>query len=230
CIRRISFCFFFSSRRRHTRFSRDWSSDVCSSDLVSPRARASGSLRTLSGKHRRQRSFNRRLLSVIVAGPSRRNGGSPGRRRLTRRALSRLPQSFRAAPLQRQLRGCLRVRFVPRSALLLLPVTLAALLLLRFDLLGLRRMLSQEGLAVDIAAFAGTERVGARRFIDGEVGFDFVLEPEFPGVGFGRVVLPEAVVSHTQARIVAAFLVDAVGEVACREVGPVVVLTPSSGA
>src|SRR5690606_40808307 len=30
---RCSF-FFFSSRRRHTRFSRDWSSDVCSSDLL----------------------------------------------------------------------------------------------------------------------------------------------------------------------------------------------------
>src|SRR5260370_5555744 len=27
-------CFFFSSRRRHTRFKCDWSSDVCSSDLV----------------------------------------------------------------------------------------------------------------------------------------------------------------------------------------------------
>src|SRR5205809_2046508 len=27
--------FFFSSRRRHTRCSRDWSSDVCSSDLPS---------------------------------------------------------------------------------------------------------------------------------------------------------------------------------------------------
>src|SRR5260370_26726287 len=26
--------FFFSSRRRHTRFKCDWSSDVCSSDLV----------------------------------------------------------------------------------------------------------------------------------------------------------------------------------------------------
>src|SRR5690606_20727435 len=26
--------FFFSSRSRHTRFSRDWSSDVCSSDLM----------------------------------------------------------------------------------------------------------------------------------------------------------------------------------------------------
>src|SRR5690606_40518195 len=29
----LSCAFFFSSRRRHTRFSRDWSSDVCSSDL-----------------------------------------------------------------------------------------------------------------------------------------------------------------------------------------------------
>src|SRR5690606_41163316 len=28
--------FFFSSRRRHTSFSRDWSSDVCSSDLLWP--------------------------------------------------------------------------------------------------------------------------------------------------------------------------------------------------
>src|SRR2546430_4497302 len=26
-------CYFFSSRRRHTRFDCDWSSDVCSSDL-----------------------------------------------------------------------------------------------------------------------------------------------------------------------------------------------------
>src|SRR5207237_7716038 len=26
--------FFFSSRRRHTRFKCDWSSDVCSSDLI----------------------------------------------------------------------------------------------------------------------------------------------------------------------------------------------------
>src|SRR5699024_11291230 len=27
-------CFFFSSRRRHTISKRDWSSDVCSSDLI----------------------------------------------------------------------------------------------------------------------------------------------------------------------------------------------------
>src|SRR5688572_32496401 len=31
------FMFFFSSRRRHTRFDCDWSSDVCSSDLFSRR-------------------------------------------------------------------------------------------------------------------------------------------------------------------------------------------------
>src|SRR2546429_3107848 len=36
CVRQLVYVcvFFFSSRRRHTRCSRDWSSDVCSSDLV----------------------------------------------------------------------------------------------------------------------------------------------------------------------------------------------------
>src|SRR5690606_40622469 len=38
-----------SSRRRHTRFSRDWSSDVCSSDLLeAANALLDGSLRRLS--------------------------------------------------------------------------------------------------------------------------------------------------------------------------------------
>src|SRR5256886_11432953 len=31
----MCYVFFFSSRRRHTRFDCDWSSDVCSSDLSS---------------------------------------------------------------------------------------------------------------------------------------------------------------------------------------------------
>src|SRR6266542_333551 len=35
-IRHQAFFFFFSSRRRHTRCYRDWSSDVCSSDLDDP--------------------------------------------------------------------------------------------------------------------------------------------------------------------------------------------------
>src|SRR6266496_4600216 len=33
CVFFFFFFFFFSSRRRHTRSLRDWSSDVCSSDL-----------------------------------------------------------------------------------------------------------------------------------------------------------------------------------------------------
>src|SRR6266702_3160318 len=34
CMGRYASVFFFSSRRRHTRWPRDWSSDVCSSDLL----------------------------------------------------------------------------------------------------------------------------------------------------------------------------------------------------
>src|SRR5437870_9164270 len=34
CVVIFFFFFFFSSRRRHTRWPRDWSSDVCSSDLA----------------------------------------------------------------------------------------------------------------------------------------------------------------------------------------------------
>src|SRR5215217_9096106 len=33
CVAIFFWFFFFSSRRRHTRYWRDWSSDVCSSDL-----------------------------------------------------------------------------------------------------------------------------------------------------------------------------------------------------
>src|SRR5687768_18571394 len=36
--------FFFSSRRRHTRCSRDWSSDVCSSDLEFARLSGDGAI------------------------------------------------------------------------------------------------------------------------------------------------------------------------------------------
>src|SRR5687768_18153297 len=41
------FFFFFSSRRRHTRCSRDWSSDVCSSDLTEQGAQLSGNPGTM---------------------------------------------------------------------------------------------------------------------------------------------------------------------------------------
>src|SRR5690554_3818713 len=38
----LFFFFFFSSRRRHTRCGRDWSSDVCSSDLDAQAASVAG--------------------------------------------------------------------------------------------------------------------------------------------------------------------------------------------
>src|SRR5256886_9427265 len=43
--------FFFSSRRRHTRFDCDWSSDVCSSDLTgATREELSGNSNVLAGR------------------------------------------------------------------------------------------------------------------------------------------------------------------------------------
>src|SRR5256886_7377668 len=41
--------FFFSSRRRHTRFDCDWSSDVCSSDLLEPTRRSVGERKRNNG-------------------------------------------------------------------------------------------------------------------------------------------------------------------------------------
>src|SRR5206468_8690898 len=50
------FFFFFSSRRRHTRSDRDWSSDVCSSDLVPTTSIASSEGFSASIEAFRQRS------------------------------------------------------------------------------------------------------------------------------------------------------------------------------
>src|SRR5436305_11185126 len=49
CIVCSFFFFFFSSRRRHTRCGRDWSSDVCSSDLTSASLPANSTLTNGSG-------------------------------------------------------------------------------------------------------------------------------------------------------------------------------------
>src|SRR5437762_5820324 len=44
----FSFFFFFSGRRRHTRYIGDWCSDVCSSDLPSRRALPGGARAALA--------------------------------------------------------------------------------------------------------------------------------------------------------------------------------------
>src|SRR5687768_17743709 len=61
-------CFFFSSRRRHTRCSRDWSSDVCSSDLAQERAgRAPVRARRLPGKARAMTERSEAAEAVLLA-------------------------------------------------------------------------------------------------------------------------------------------------------------------
>src|SRR5690606_16189423 len=63
--------FFFSSRRRHTRFSRDWSSDVCSSDLpreLNDKEKASGL--SLNDQVVRNRLVNESLMAALKSKPS----------------------------------------------------------------------------------------------------------------------------------------------------------------
>src|SRR2546429_3323057 len=62
----MSVFFFFSSRRRHTRCSRDWSSDVCSSDLGAHRHAA-----TLGPDHPNRQSATPEKRTV--AQPQRNN-------------------------------------------------------------------------------------------------------------------------------------------------------------
>src|SRR5216683_865408 len=52
---KVALVFFFSSRRRHTRSDRDWSSDVCSSDLSGGGYRLTGGRRLLRVRRRQPR-------------------------------------------------------------------------------------------------------------------------------------------------------------------------------
>src|SRR5947209_5561258 len=84
----LFFLFFFSSRRRHTRYWRDWSSDVCSSDLWPP-TRDPFDPHLASARDRRGRR--------TAAGPDhrptggRRKPGHAGDRDLVSGALQALP-------------------------------------------------------------------------------------------------------------------------------------------
>src|SRR6266508_5047531 len=82
-----SVVFFFSSRRRHTRWPRDWSSDVCSSDLRRPRC-----------PRRRQEGRG----GEDGASPERSNVGRVGPDTAPRRVP---PGAGEAARLQAQVRG-----------------------------------------------------------------------------------------------------------------------------
>src|SRR5258707_11959446 len=61
--------FFFSSRRRHTRYWRDWSSDVCSSDLT--RIRANAVFTSLTSSSMVQSMAIRSLARFLISGSRR---------------------------------------------------------------------------------------------------------------------------------------------------------------
>src|SRR6266849_9625811 len=91
-VHRIVF-FFFSSRRRHTRSTRDWSSDVCSSDLRGSPCRSpggrprSGASRSATTRHSREGAGSRPIRGECRSGTGRRfrrrrriRGSGPSRR------------------------------------------------------------------------------------------------------------------------------------------------------
>src|SRR5437762_9444205 len=75
--------FFFSSRRRHTRYIGDWSSDVCSSDLAVRRAAAQDELLAVgeeralgleqAGAHLRLRTGDRAGAEEVAGADRRRS-------------------------------------------------------------------------------------------------------------------------------------------------------------
>src|SRR3712207_3624975 len=83
------FFFFFSSRRRHTRYWRDWSSDVCSSDLAEigprgvrvvgiwtaglPETLSPESLAAVDGRFREEAAFRGLLESLDAMRMTRRS-------------------------------------------------------------------------------------------------------------------------------------------------------------
>src|SRR5256885_12123522 len=60
--------FFFASRRRHTRLQGDWSSDVCSSDLVDVVVRVDGDVRGVPEKCLRAVRVESARSAVQVSG------------------------------------------------------------------------------------------------------------------------------------------------------------------
>src|SRR6266487_1758871 len=64
----ILFWFFFSSRRRHTRWTGDWSSDVCSSDLepLLRQALTDATVRIAEDRAAVERAFSGRLRYDVV--------------------------------------------------------------------------------------------------------------------------------------------------------------------
>src|SRR5688572_25477078 len=88
--------FFFSSRRRHTRFDCDWSSDVCSSDLGNPEVVVDQETGLLVDERPRALAT---AIATMASNPSqRRTMGDAGRWRVKRHfTIERMVNDYAAA-------------------------------------------------------------------------------------------------------------------------------------
>src|SRR5439155_3105445 len=94
--------FFFSSRRRHTRWPRDWSSDVCSSDLA-------GLARTDDRIERRSPSPPARITAIVRFTGASLSGAPAGRSEIGRASCrERVWMSVVAGALKKRGRGTRR--------------------------------------------------------------------------------------------------------------------------
>src|SRR5690606_40366621 len=102
CWLSLLFLFFFSCRRRHTRFSRDWSSDVCSSDLRCTRRTDLRRARGRQGTQRRGLVCHRVLASAgryhsrprIAGGRERASRARSEERRVGKECRSQYPVHY----------------------------------------------------------------------------------------------------------------------------------------
>src|SRR6266536_2484863 len=106
CEQLLFIYFFFSSRRRHTRSTRDWSSGVCSSDLVHAEDRGADRAGAPAAP----------VPALALGDEAARAPGGARRHAPPRRARGRArpPQPARALAPGRRARRCQRSRWVMR--------------------------------------------------------------------------------------------------------------------
>src|SRR5690606_15060083 len=85
---------FFSSRRRHTRFSRDWSSDVCSSDLRERKSRENSNIFDKS-------STDASVFSIALSTPKGQKRFATSTQTSTLSSLSEGPKQTQTIPERR---------------------------------------------------------------------------------------------------------------------------------
>src|SRR5882672_10125510 len=96
-------CFFFSSRRRHTRSLCDWSSDVCSSDLL--RSSTTNTKTSSCSNTCTTRRSRRRSPSDAADRADRRRGKQRRHRRWRKAALASARRHASFPPRDRRLAG-----------------------------------------------------------------------------------------------------------------------------